>query len=114
MTDWVEVRGGGAEMARGREGGRSRWERRGGRGKQLFRAPFGRTFTTFQNGRNLVPFLPFLAFDALLVFALLAFLAFLTFLALFAFASHISAGEALALAFPCIRALPLPAEEGGL
>ena len=64
------------------------------------RVPFGRTFTTLQNGSYLVPFLPFLAFDALLVFALLAFL---TFLALFAFASHISVGEAFALAFPCIR-----------
>ena len=78
-------------------------ERRGRvRRKQLFQVLFGRTLAIFQNGRNLVPFLPFVAFDALLVFALL--LALLAFLAFFAFASHVSAGETVALAFPCIRA----------
>ena len=108
ITGRVEAIDGGVEMAGGRGGGG--YEQMGMektkrvQGEQLFRVPFGGTFTTFQNGRSVVSFLPLVAFVALGVFAFLTLLAFLTFWAFFAFASHISVGGARALALPCVRA----------
>ena len=72
--------------------------------KQLFRAPFGGTLATVQDGPSVVSFLPLLALVAFGVFTFLTLLAFLAFLALFTFASHIGIGGAKAFAFPCVKA----------